>query len=119
MSEGYHRTLGIALLTGRYFTELDTGASPPVVIVDEDFVRRHFRGAADEVLGKRLRFGGEGEPWREIVGVVGHVRHYGLDQEGRAGIYRPWTQINPRWLAEFDSRDGPGGEDFSRAEPAS
>lgn len=102
VSESYHRVLGIALLSGRYFTERDTAHSPPVVIVDDDFVRRHFPGGSPaDALGHRLRFGGEGEPWREIVGVVRHVRQTGLDEEGRPGIYRPWTQINPRWAADY------------------
>ena len=102
VSEDYHQTLGIALLTGRQFTKQDTADAPPVVMVDEDFVRRHFpNGQPSGVIGQRLRFGGDGEPWREVVGVVRHVRHFGLDEEGRAGIYRPWTQINPKWLADF------------------
>jgi predicted permease len=102
VSEGYHQTLGIALLAGRHFSERDTVDSPSVVIVDEDFVRRHLpNGSPVDALGKRLRFGGEGEPWREIVGVVRHVRQNGLDEEGRTGIYRPWTQMNPKWLADF------------------
>jgi putative ABC transport system permease protein len=102
VSEGYHRTLGITLLAGRYFDGREAADSPSVVIVDDEFVGRHFphetHGAA---LGKRLRFGGEGEPWREIVGVVGRVRQHGLDEESRPGIYRPWTQINHRSAADF------------------
>lgn len=102
VSEGYFETLGIALLSGRNFTALDTADSPPVVVVDEGFVRRHCPdGRLESALGKRLRFGGPGEPWREVVGVVRHVRHYGLEEEGRAGIYRPWLQINPKWFADF------------------
>jgi predicted permease len=92
--------LSIALLAGRHFTAQDTADSPSVVIVDESFARRHFpQLPLGKVTGRRLRFGGQGEPWREIIGVVRHVRHYGLEEEGRAGIYRPWTQINPQWLA--------------------
>jgi putative ABC transport system permease protein len=102
VSEGYHQTLGITLLAGRYFTERDTSAAPPVVIVDDDFVRRHFPPASmNAALGKRIRFGGDDEPWREVVGVVRHVRQDGLEEAGRAQIYRPWMQINPKWLAEF------------------
>ncbi|HSB12388.1 MAG TPA: ABC transporter permease [Blastocatellia bacterium] len=102
VSESYHRALGIGLLAGRYFTELDRADSPPVVIVDEAFVRKHFPdGSIEGVLGKRLRFGGKGEPWREIVGVVRHVRQAGLEEEGRPGICRPWLQINPKWLADL------------------
>jgi putative ABC transport system permease protein len=101
VSESYHQALGITLLAGRRFTERDTADSPQVVIVDEDFVRRHFpRGSFNDALGKRLRFGGQGEPWREIVGVTRHIRHLGPEQEGRPGIYRPWLQMNPKWLAE-------------------
>jgi len=102
VSEEYHRTLGIALLSGRYFTDRDTADSPQVVIVDEAFIRRHFEGGSmNEALGKRLRFGGKDEPWREIVGVVRAVRQEGLEAVGRPGIYRPWLQITPRWLADF------------------
>jgi putative ABC transport system permease protein len=102
VSESYHQALGIRLLSGRLFTEGDTAETSPVVIVDEDFVHRHFPGGSlHDALGKRLRFGGEGEPWREVVGVVRHIRHFGLEGQGRAGIYRPWLQMNPRWLAEF------------------
>jgi predicted permease len=102
VSEHYHQTLGIALLSGRYFTEQDRADSTPVALVDEDFVHRHFPGVqAAGAIGRRFRFAGAGERWREIVGVVRHVRHYGLDENGRAEIYRPWLQIDPKWIAEF------------------
>ena len=101
VSENYHRALSIGLLAGRYFNEQDTAESPLVVIVDSDFVERHFHELSPgEVIGKRLRLGAEG-PWRQIVGVVQHVRHSGLDEEARAEIYRPYTQIDPKWLADF------------------
>jgi predicted permease len=87
-------------LAGRYSTEKDKAETPPIVIVDDTFVRRHFSSAPlSQAIGKRLRFGGEGEPWRENVGVVSHVRQTGLEEEGRAAIYQPWLQMNPRWLA--------------------
>ena len=99
IGEGYYRALGIRLLAGRDFDARDTGDSPRVVIVDESFARRHFPGRPPAAaLGKRLRFGGEGEPWREIVGVVGHVRQAGLDAPSTTQVYRPWTQIGRRSL---------------------
>ena len=102
IDEGFHQTLAINLLAGRYLTERDTADSPPVVLVDDAFVRRNFPNQdVVEGLGKRLRFGGDGEPWREIVGVVRHVRQNDLGQEGFVQIYRPWTQLNPRSLTEF------------------
>jgi predicted permease len=73
-----------------------------VVIVDQEFVTRDFPDlSAREVLGKRLRFAGDNDGWREIVGVVGHVKQNSLDEEGRAQIYRPWTQITPKYKADF------------------
>jgi putative ABC transport system permease protein len=103
VSEGYHDALGIRLIAGRLFDEsTDTATSPPVVIVDEAFVARHFPEAAPaSVLGQRLRFDGDDQPWREIVGVVRHVRPDMLEQAGRAGLYRPWQQMPPKWLANL------------------
>jgi putative ABC transport system permease protein len=101
VSPEFHQTLGIRLLAGRYIEERDGMDSPPVALVDEDFVRGNFPGASPrDALGKRLRFGGDGEPWFEVVGVVGHVRQRGLEEEGRPGIYRPWTQIRPGQAAD-------------------
>ncbi|HST19633.1 MAG TPA: ABC transporter permease [Blastocatellia bacterium] len=93
VSESYHKTLGIALIAGRYFTEHDTGDSIPVVLVDDAFVRRNFPNVSmSDALGKRLRFSSQGEPWCEIVGIVRHTQHYGLDEEAPAATYRPWLQ---------------------------
>jgi putative ABC transport system permease protein len=48
-----------------------------------------------------VRFGGEGEPWREIVGVVRHVRQNALDEEGRPHVYRHWTQLRHEVAADY------------------
>jgi putative ABC transport system permease protein len=96
VSAEFHQTLGINLLAGRYIEEHDGTDTPPVALVDDEFVRRNFPGGSPrDALGHRLRLGGEGEPWFEIVGVVGHVRQNGLDEEGRPAVYRPWAQIAP------------------------
>ncbi|HEV2806370.1 MAG TPA: ABC transporter permease [Chthoniobacterales bacterium] len=107
MSENYHRALAIPLVAGRLFTAQDRADTPPVAIVDEEFARRNFAHTpAASVIGRRVRFEGNDEPWREIVGVVRHVRHRGLDEEARAEIYRPWTQLNAKrsadWLRSMD-----------------
>ena len=102
VSEDYHKTLKIPLLEGRLFNAQDSENSPLVVIVDQEFVARNFPNQpAREVLGKRPRFGGDSDGWREIVGVVGHVKQSGLNEESRAQIYRPWTQIEPKWRANL------------------
>jgi putative ABC transport system permease protein len=94
VDEGCCHALGVPLLAGRMLTEGDTLDSPPVVMVDDGFVRVHFGGDMHAALGRRLRFKGEGEPWRQIVGVVRHVTHYGLEEHARVEVYRPWLQIN-------------------------
>jgi len=95
VDEGCCRALGVPLLAGRMLTERDTFDSPPVVMVDDEFVRVHFGGDMHAALGRRLRFKGENEPWRQIVGVVRHVTHYRLEEHARVEVYRPWLQINP------------------------
>ena len=107
VSEKYHQSLGIPLLAGRPFTEQDRADTPPVAIVDEEFVRRNFPDATlRSVLGRRFRFEDKDEPWQEIVGVVRHVKHSGLDEQPRVEVYRPWTQLNPKstgdWLRAMD-----------------
>jgi putative ABC transport system permease protein len=95
IDENLCRTLGIPLLAGRMLTERDTDDSPPVVLVDDEFVRGNFGGDMRAALGRRLRFKGNNEPWREIVGVVRHITHYGLEEHARSEVYRPWLQTLP------------------------
>ena len=101
IDEDLCHTLGIPLLAGRMLTERDTLDSPPVVMVDDEFVRVHFGSDMHAVLGRRLRFKGENESWREIVGVVRHVTHYGLEEHARAEIYQPWLQMSPELSVNF------------------
>ena len=102
VSPNYYRVLGIELLAGRLFSEHDTSDTEPIVIVDRQFVRRHFPGRSiGQVIGQRLRFDGDGQAWRRIVGIVGEVRQSQLDEQPRAQIYRPWTQMNEAFAPDF------------------
>ena len=89
VSAGYFATLGIPLRRGRLFTEQDDASSPAVAIVDEGFVRR-FLGDGDP-LGRRITIG-NADRVREIVGVVGSVHHYGLEDTSPAMMYEPYAQ---------------------------
>jgi putative ABC transport system permease protein len=89
---GYYKTMGIPLMKGRYFTEGDNKDSKPVVIIDESLARRYWPD--EDPVGKRITFeGGRDNPiWREIVGIVGHVKHRSLDGESRVQYYIPQAQ---------------------------
>jgi putative ABC transport system permease protein len=71
----YFRTMGISIVRGRGFTDQDKAGAPPVVIVNEAFVRKHWPGA--DPIGKRIRFYGplERAPWMQVVGVLADVKH--------------------------------------------
>jgi len=89
---GYFETMGMTLQEGRFFMASDDAEAPPVAIIDEAFAR-HFWGD-ESPLGQRLTLGGGSEPqWRTIVGVVRHIRHYGLQTEGREQLYLSHPQL--------------------------
>jgi putative ABC transport system permease protein len=85
----YFRTIGIPLIAGRSFTEQDGADKPPVAIIDERIARMFWPN--ESPIGKRLR-AGSGNPWAEIVGVVGHIRHESLDSDPRPQIYWNYLQ---------------------------
>jgi putative ABC transport system permease protein len=91
-SGDYFRALGIPLLEGRAFSERDTADGQRVGIIDERVAREVFGNQSP--IGKRFKVGLNlpDMPWTEIVGVVGHVKHDGLDQDPRPQIYWPHTQ---------------------------
>ena len=92
----YFRTVGIALVEGRDFTEHDDSKSTPVVIVNRTLARRFF--PSQDPIGKHIRPGigngyGPGEPpMREIVGVIGDVKQSGLGAETAPEVYAPSAQ---------------------------
>ncbi|MFL6276628.1 MAG: ABC transporter permease [Blastocatellia bacterium] len=95
VSIDYFRTMGIRLVKGRDFSERDTYNATPVIVVNESFVEKYFPG--EDPLGKRLRPGmsvdSRGLQWREIIGVVGNVRHRALNRDFTPEYYIPESQI--------------------------
>lgn len=97
VSPEYLKVMGIPLRRGRFFDDHDTLDTTPVIVIDEVLAQNAF-GTQDPV-GKRLWIPemGYGGNVFEIVGVVGHVRHWGLagDDQAiiRAQIYYPFSQL--------------------------
>jgi putative ABC transport system permease protein len=91
----YFRAMGIPLIDGRMFDARDTADAPRVGLVDERVARQMWPG--ESAVGKHFRIpavlnNGVPLPWIEIVGVVGHVKHDGLDLDTRAQVYWPNAQ---------------------------
>jgi len=92
-SPGYFEAMGIGLLRGRVIDGRDAVGAPPVVVVNARFAARAF-GDADP-LGRRIRLPGE-EAVREVVGVVGDVRHWSHATAPEPEIYVPMAQSAAR-----------------------
>ena len=95
VTSGFFRTLKIPLKKGRYLDEHDTNAAPWVIVVNDAFVRKFFPD--EDPIGKqvRLRFDPyptEEDRTRQIVGVVGDVKQYGLGREAPPFIYAAFSQ---------------------------
>jgi putative ABC transport system permease protein len=79
--------MGVRLLTGRLFAEQDNQpAGARTVIVNETFAEQSWPG--ETPIGKRIRFRGSGH-WMQVVGVTQDVKHYGLEEPMRPGLYIP------------------------------
>jgi len=93
----YFATLGIPLIAGRTFGPQDGETAPRVAIVDTAFAAKHFPG--QDPLGKRFAYGerppAQDSGWLQIVGVVGHIRNFGLRAPTREQTYLPFTQNTP------------------------
>ncbi len=90
----YFQTLGIPLIKGRYFDDRDVRDAPQVAIIDETMERKFWPD--ENPIGKRIGFqrDPQGNPiWREVVGVVGHVKHKGLEGESPVQYYIPHRQV--------------------------
>jgi len=90
----YLRVTRIPLLRGRFFNERDTEKSPPVVVVDDVLASTYFPN--QDPLGRRIRWGDGPRAEAEIVGIVGHIKQWGLDSDDtnplRAQLYEDFDQ---------------------------
>jgi putative ABC transport system permease protein len=97
VSPGFFETLHIPLRKGRLLAEEDRAGGRRVAVIDDEFVRRYW--PSQDPLGKRITFGPPAgavdtttREWIEVVGVVGHTKHEGLDAEDRVQLFLPYRQ---------------------------
>jgi predicted permease len=92
-SPGYFETLRIPLLRGRGLEDADRLESPGVAVINRTLARQVW--PAGDALGQRILLGGGATDsvWRTVVGIVGDVRHRGLDADPRPEIYLPHAQF--------------------------
>jgi putative ABC transport system permease protein len=94
ISPGYLNTMGVALLAGRMLSDRDVRGAPPVILIDETLARQYWPHG--NPLGARMRLWGQ---FRQVVGVVGNVHHYGLDKQPEPTIYAPFEQMPDKAMA--------------------
>jgi putative ABC transport system permease protein len=93
VSTDYFKAMGIPLRRGRVFTERDIKDSPRVAVINETMAKKIFPD--EDPIGKRITFDNrqkENPEWFEIVGIVGDVKQYGLDQVTTMQTYEPYIQ---------------------------
>jgi hypothetical protein len=100
----YLQVMRLPLLRGRFFSDNDRLGSPQVVVIDENMAHHAFAG--EDPVGKMLWIPGMGDRPLQVIGVVGHVRHWGLAADDLSRVqdqcYYPLSQV-PDHLVRFFS----------------
>jgi putative ABC transport system permease protein len=112
---GYFDTFEIPVIRGRAFNDADTGAGPPVVIINEAMAKQFWPNGGDP-LADQIHVGGGAaivkelatEPVRQVIGVVGDVRNGSLAQAPGPVMYLPFAQM-PDPMTGFLNAAGPMG----------
>jgi len=87
INHDYFRAMRIPLLKGRHFTEADVRDRAKVVLISDELARLYFAG--EDPLGRRLLLSWMNKLSYEVIGIVGDIRHRGLDSGLRQTIYFP------------------------------
>ena len=91
----YLKVMKIRLLRGRFLTAQDDANAPGICVIDEDFARKFFGN--EDPIGRRLNFDLVYTQPLQIVGVVAHVKQYGLDETVQSPVqaqfYMPLLQL--------------------------
>jgi putative ABC transport system permease protein len=93
-SGGYFTALGIPLMRGRLFDGRDNQQTPKVAVINETAARRYWPHS--DPIGKRILSGFDDDQWSTIIGVVGDVKHAGLDADVNPETYYQYLQLPAR-----------------------
>jgi len=105
VSANYFRAIGTPLIRGRFFTVADHADAQPVIIINQALAKKYWPN--QDAVGKRIVMGGMSShpTWITIVGVVGDIKHTGLDAEPKPEMYVPFAQ-DPYKSMIFTVRSG-------------
>jgi predicted permease len=113
---GYLEAMGLKLKSGRFFTNHDNESSSRVIVIDEMLALQRFGN--ENPIGRRINLEDDQGPY-EIIGVVGHVKQWGLDSDHKeslqAQLYLPFRALPNNQIAGIGgvyvvvSSDGSGG----------
>ena len=96
----YFETMGIPVRRGRNFAPTDVATTPPVAVINETMARRLFPN--QEAVGQRVRMGpNPAGAWTTIIGVIGDIRHGGLEEEPQPELYISYLQGGGPPVAPF------------------
>jgi predicted permease len=105
VSPDYLKVMGIPLRRGRFFNEHDRIGSEPVVVIDDNLAQHAF--GTKDAAGKHIWIPAMGASPVLIVGVVGHVRHWGLGRDDQSRVrdqmYYSFAQVPASLLHFFSS----------------
>jgi predicted permease len=101
----YLKVMEIPLKRGRFFSAQDNENAPLVVVIDEDLAEKYF--PHEDPIGRNIVDPFVGKP-AEIVGIVGHVKHWGLDDKinVHAQFYIPFMQIPDKYMSRAANSTG-------------
>jgi len=88
----YFKSMGVSLVSGRFFDQRDTATSQPVAIIDDSLAQTYWPN--QDPIGRRLHQGDRGNnaPWSTVIGVVRHVRNRTLEARSRVEVYYAHAQ---------------------------
>ncbi|MGI8432611.1 MAG: ABC transporter permease, partial [Chthoniobacterales bacterium] len=90
VTPGYFHAMGIPLKRGRLFNERDNAKAPRVAIINEALAKQFFPN--EDPIGKQINVTNGPDTFRQIVGIVGDIKQYGVDKDTTSQTYEPFSQ---------------------------